>query len=72
MEREELTALIAKGPVLIRMNDGSEFTIESSEFATVSDIAAAVLYRSEKDGKYRHVHLPLVTMTAVEPITDRT
>ncbi len=68
MDREELTALIADGPVLIRMNDGREYTIESPEFATVSDIAAAVLYRAE-DGKYRHMHLPLVTMSGVEPLS---
>jgi len=43
MDREELTALIAEGPVLIRMNDGREYTIESSEFAIVSDITASVL-----------------------------
>ena len=67
MDREELTALIAKGPVRIRMNDGHEYMIESSEFATVSDIAAAVLYRAE-DGKLRHMHLPLVTMSGVEPL----
>ena len=68
MDRKELTALISKGPVRIRMNDGHEYTIESSEFATVSDISAAVLYRDEEDGKFRHIHLPLVTMSGVEQI----
>jgi len=67
MDREELTALIAKGPVRIRMNDGEVYTIESSEFVTVSDIAAAVLYRAD-DGKFRHMHLPLVTMSGVESL----
>jgi hypothetical protein len=67
MDREELTALIRKGPVRVTMNDGTTFTIHAAEFATVSDIAAAVLYRAD-DGKFRHVHLPLVTMCAVEPI----
>jgi len=51
------------------MNDGNEYTVENSEFITVSDIAAAVLYRCEEDGKYRHMHLPLVTMAGVEPIS---
>jgi len=69
MDREELTALIAKGPVRIRMNDGEVYTIESSELATVSDISAAVLYRAT-DGKYRHMHLPLVTMSGVELLSE--
>ncbi len=69
MDRDELNELIAKGPVRILMNDGNEYTVESSEFITVSDIAAAVLYRNEEDGKYRHMHLPLVTMAGVEPIS---
>jgi len=69
MDREELTALIAKGPVRIRMNDGEVYTIESSELATVSDISAAVLYCAT-DGKYRHMHLPLVTMSGVELLSE--
>ncbi len=67
MDREELTAIIRQGPVRIRMNDGRAYEIPSSEFATVSDIAASVLHRSD-DGKLRHVYLPLVTMTAIEPM----
>jgi len=51
------------------MNGGHEYTVESSEFITVSDIAAAVLYRSGNDGKYRHMILPLVTMPGVEPLS---
>ncbi len=65
MDREELTDLIRKGPILVRMNDGHEYQIEGPEFATVSDISAAVLYRAS-DGKFRHIHLPLVTMSGVE------
>ena len=67
MDREELNALIAKGPVRIHMNDGQSYFVPSPEFALVSDIAAAVLYLAD-DGKYRHFHLPLVTMSGVEPI----
>ncbi|MEM8865271.1 MAG: hypothetical protein AAGF31_06945 [Planctomycetota bacterium] len=67
MDREELTALISDGPVRITMNDGRSFDIPGPEMATVSDIAAAVLYRAD-DGKLRHIHLPLVTMTSVEPL----
>lgn len=69
MGRKELNALIAKGPVRIRMNDGEVSTIESSEFVTVSDIAAAVLYHAD-DGKLRHLHLPLVTMSGVESLAE--
>jgi hypothetical protein len=67
VDREELTALIKKGPIRIRMNDGRSYEVSGPEFATVSDIAAAVLYRGE-DGKYRHMHLPLGTMSGVEPL----
>lgn len=67
MDREELTAIIKRGPVTIRMNDGLAYEVRSPEFITISDIAASVLYR-HADGKLRHVYLPLVTMSAVEPI----
>jgi hypothetical protein len=43
MDREELTALIAQGPIRIRMNDGRAYDVEKPEFASVSDISAAVL-----------------------------
>ncbi len=69
MDRKELTQLISEGPILIRMNDGREYMVESVQFATVSDISAAVLYRDEEDGKYRHIHLPLVTMSGVERLS---
>lgn len=69
MDREGMNELIAKGPIRILMNDGNEFTVESPELITVSDIAAAVLYRSKEDGKLRHMILPLVTMSGVEPLS---
>ncbi len=68
MDREELMTLIRKGPVRILMNDGESYEVPSVEFATVSDIAASVLYLAE-DGKMRMMHLPLVTMSGVEPIS---
>lgn len=68
MDRKELLDLLREGPIRIRMNDGRAYEVPSIEFASVSDIAAAVLHKSEEDGKWRHVHLPLVTMTAVEPL----
>jgi hypothetical protein len=67
MDREELTSLIAEGPVRITMNNGRVFDIPNREFAVVSDIAAHVLYRAE-DGKLKAAMLPLVTMNVVEPI----
>ena len=67
MDREELNAVLADGPVRIRMNDGRSYEVPSREFITVSDIAASVLFR-HPDGNLRHVYLPLVTMSAVEPL----
>lgn len=71
MDREELTAILAEGPVRIRMNDGRSYDVLNKQFITISDIAASVLYRHE-DGKLRHVYLPLVTMSAVEPMEAET
>lgn len=68
MDREELQALIRKGPVKITMNDGQVFEIPTSDFCIVSDISAALLRKCE-DGKWRTIHLPLVTMTSVELLT---
>jgi hypothetical protein len=67
MERQELNALIAQGPIRLRMNDGRAYDVEKPEFVSVSDISAAVPYRGD-DGKLRHMHLPLVTMSGVEPL----
>lgn len=69
MDRESLLSILRKGPVTIRMNDGSEFAVPSIEHALVDDIAAAVLYQAD-DGKWRTVHLPLVTMAAVHPLAE--
>ena len=69
MDREELNAIIAEGPVRIHMNDGQSYLVPGPEFALVSDITATILYRA-KDGKYRHMHLPLVTMSGVEPLKN--
>lgn len=68
MDRQELTKLIRQGPVRVTMNDGSTFDIPGSEFAIVSDISAHVLYHAD-DGKYRTMHLPLVTMCGVEQLS---
>jgi hypothetical protein len=70
MDREELSHLIAQGPVRIRMNNGETVDIPHSEMATVSDISAAVLVRGE-DGKLRHRHLALVCICSVEELSER-
>jgi hypothetical protein len=67
MDREELIKTIEHGPVRIHMNNGAVYDIEKPSFALVAELTVAVLYRSE-DGKLRNVILPLVTMSAVEPI----
>lgn len=73
IDRQELTALIAEGlspyshGCSYSYKGGRGYEVPGPEFATVSDIAAAVLYRGE-DGKYRHIHLPLMTMSGVEPL----
>jgi len=64
MHREELTELIRQGPVRVKMNNGDTFEIPSSEFATVSDISAAVLVRD--DGRLIHRHLSLVCICSAE------
>jgi hypothetical protein len=69
MDREELSHLIAQGPVRIRMNNGETVDIPHSEMATVSDISAAVLVRDE-DGKLRHRHLALVCICSVEELSE--
>jgi hypothetical protein len=67
MDRETLQSAIKEGPVVVTMNDGSRYEIPGVEFATVSDIAAAVLVR-DPDGKLRHRLLSLVCMCSVEPL----
>ncbi len=69
MDREELLNMFREGPVRISMNDGREYTVEHSDEAIVSDISAYVLYRGSDD-RLRRVALPLVTMSAVHPLSE--
>jgi hypothetical protein len=62
MNPEELLDLARKGPIRIRMADGRSYEVPNIECIVVSKRAAAVLHDSII------IHLPLVTMTAVEPI----
>ncbi len=67
MDRQTLTQAIDKGPILIAMNDGKQFTVASREMMIVDDIAAHVLCR-EADGKLRTKILALVCMCSIEPV----
>ena len=69
MDREELSHLIAQGPVRVRMDNGDTVEIPRAEMATVSDISAAVLVRGE-DGRLRHRHLALVCICSVEELSE--
>ena len=50
------------------MNNGETVDVPNAEMATVSDISASVLVRSE-DGKLRHRHLALVCICSVEELS---
>jgi len=66
MDRETLVKAIKAGPVMITMNDGSEYVIRSSEFAIVDDIAAHVLpERPDVGGRLRSEILALVCMVSI-------
>ncbi|MEM8945804.1 MAG: hypothetical protein AAGD11_11530 [Planctomycetota bacterium] len=65
MDREEINALLTMGPIEVHMNDGSKHVVAAADQPSCSDISLSFLRRSE-DGKWRHVHLPLVTMTRAE------
>ncbi|MEQ8847614.1 hypothetical protein [Botrimarina sp.] len=67
MEREELMKLILAGPIRITMNDGQSYDVINRDFATVSDFSVSVLYKAP-DGKWRHHHLPLVSIAGVEEL----
>ena len=69
MEREELNALIARGPVRVRMNNGETYDIPNSEMAAVGDISADVLVRGD-DGRLRHRFLSLVCICSVEVLNE--
>lgn len=66
MDRKPLVDLINEGPVRIRMNNGDQFDIPSSEFAIVSDLHVHVLVR-DKDGTLRSRILSLVCICSAEP-----
>jgi len=65
MEPNGLQKMLQDCPLLIRMNDGREFFIESSEFITVGDYTTSVLIDDE--GIKRHAVLSLMNITSVVP-----
>ncbi|MEN1681858.1 MAG: hypothetical protein AAGJ46_19935 [Planctomycetota bacterium] len=70
MDREELLALIRKGPIRITMNDGRSYDVPNMECCLVSQISISVLVKSEGDGKWRQHHLPLVTIAGIEELQE--
>lgn len=65
MDPDELKALVAAGPLTIRMNDGRAFSVPSNDYILIGEMSAVVLHKSD-DGKWRNITLPLVTMTGAE------
>jgi hypothetical protein len=65
MESDELQKLIRECPLLIRMNDGREVLVEKSEFITVGDYTAGVLY--DDNGVKRNTVISLINITSVIP-----
>ncbi|MEM1303381.1 MAG: hypothetical protein AAGG46_00705 [Planctomycetota bacterium] len=59
--------LLKTPPVQITMNDGESYVIESADQALCGSMSVAFLQLYD-DGKYRHVHLPYVTMASVVTI----
>jgi hypothetical protein len=65
MESEDLQKLIGECPLLIRMNDGREVFVEKSEFITVGDYTAGVLY--DDNGVKRNTVISLINITSIIP-----
>ena len=67
MDREEMMNLLQQPPVQITMNDGETYLVNADDQPSCGSMAIAFLQLYD-DGKYRHVHLPYVTMTSVVTI----
>lgn len=65
LDKKEIDKLLAAGPILVTMNTGAEHLITPADHPSCSDISLSYLAKDEEDGKWRHVHLPLVTMAQV-------
>jgi hypothetical protein len=66
MDKKEIDKLLAAGPIVVTMNTGAEHLITPADHPACSDISLSYLAKDEEDGKWRHIHLPLVTMAQVE------
>jgi hypothetical protein len=65
MESEELQKMVRECPLLIRMNDGREVFVEKSEFITVGDYTAGVLF--DDGGVKRNTVISIINITSVMP-----
>ncbi len=68
MDRDELVALLNRGPIRVTMNDGSQFEIPSGEKTLISSISAHVLYQDEGDHKWKFHVLSLLGMVRAEEL----
>lgn len=65
IDKAEIDTLLAAGPIVVTMNTGAEHLVSPEDHPACSDISLSYLAKDEKDGKWRHVHLPLVTIAQV-------
>ena len=65
MDKKGIDNLLAAGPILVTMNTGAEHLVTPDDHPSCSDISLSYLAKDKEDGRWRHVHLPLVTMAQV-------
>lgn len=65
MESQDLEKLIQECPLLIRMNDGREYSVDKPEFIVVADYTAAILMNDE--GVRRNAVISLMNIASVIP-----
>ena len=65
MEKDNIEALIAQCPLIVRTNDGREYFVEKAEFIMVADYTTAILFT--RDGKKLHTVIANINITSIEP-----
>jgi hypothetical protein len=65
MESQDLEKLLIECPLLIRMNDGREYSVEKAEFIVVADYTAAILVND--GGVKRNAVISLMNIATVIP-----
>jgi hypothetical protein len=65
MEKDNIEALIAQCPLIIRTNDGREYFVEKAEFISVGDYTTAILF--SREGKMLHTFIANINITSIEP-----